>query len=352
GTAGFSGDGGPATQASFAPLSAVAVAPDDTLYVADSEHFRIRWMRPGGTINTVAGNGVSGTDGDGGPAREAKLQDINFGLAVGPDGGIYVAQTANNTRVRRISPILDRLLAGDGNGYLVPSPQGSEVYRFSLAGQHLRTIDALTGVVLYQFAYDGAGRLASIADRDGNGTPIRHDRSGRPTAIVGRYGQRTLLEVNAGEYLSRVTTPANAVTQMTYTDSGLLTSFTNPRGQTSRYAYDSDGRLSSATDPTGATKTLVRSGSARDYTLTTTTALGRTTAYRVEQLDNGDLRVTTTDPAGAQTHSITGKDGVETATLADGTTMRSILAPDPRWGMQAPFVSSLTVTTPGGRVLS
>ena len=352
GSVGFSGDGGPATQASFGLLTAVAVAPDDTLYLADSENFRIRWMRPAGTINTLAGTGVSGTSGDGGPAREARLQEINFGLAVAPDGGIYVSQSANDTRVRRISPVLDALLAGDGNGYLVPSPGGGEVYRFSLAGQHLRTIDALTGVVRYQFAYDGSGRLASITDRNGNLTTIEHDGSGRPTAIAGPFGQRTLLAVNGDDYLDRLASPAGAAATMTYTPLGLLTSFTNPRGQTSRYTYDSEGRLSSATDATGATKTLVFSGTQRDYTVTMTTALGRTTAYRVEELDNGDVRSTTTDPAGIQAFAFIGQDGVETARFADGTTARTVLGPDPRWGMQAPIVSSLTVSTPGGKVLT
>ena len=58
------------------------------------------------------------------------------------------------------------------------------------------------------------------------------------------------------------------------------------------------GRLTSATDPTGATKTLARTGTTQDYTVTLTTALGRTTTYRVEHLSNGSQRRTTTDAAG------------------------------------------------------
>jgi len=352
GSVGFTGDGGPATEASFRLLSAVTVAPDDTLYLADTGNFRVRWMRPGGTINTIAGNGVSGTEGDGGPAREARLQDFDFGLAVAPDGGIYLSQTLNNTRVRRISPIASPLLAGGGNAFLVPSPDGSEVYRFSLAGQHLRTIDSLTGVVRYEFAYDGAGQLTSITDRNGNLTSIEHDGSGNPSAIAGPYGQRTAVAVNADGYLDHAASPAGAVAAMTYTATGLLSTFTNPRGQTSKYTYDGDGRLSTATDPTGATKSFARSGTPDDYTVTMTTALGRTTAYRVQELGNGDVRLTTTDPAGTQRTTLMGGDGVDTATLADGTTVRTVLAPDPRWGMLAPAAVSVTVTTPGGRVLT
>ena len=337
----FSGDGGPATQAGFGTLTAVAVGADDSVYVADSAHFRIRWMRPGGTINTLAGTS-EGTSGDGGPARQAKLQDLNFGLAVGPDGAVYVSQDANNTRVRRIAPVLDTLL--------VPSIDGDEVYLFSESGQHIRTIDALTGVVRYRFAYDGAGRLLSITDRNGEVTVIEHDGGGNPTAIVGPFGQRTVLAVNADGYLDRVTSPGGAVVQASYTRTGLLTSFTNPRAQTTSYVFDADGFLTSATDPTGATKTLARSGTNNDYTVTLTTALGRTTTYRVEQFDNGDVRQTTTDPAVVQSVAFIGSDGTQTVALADGTTVKAVLAPDPRWGMLAPITASHTVTTPGGLV--
>src|SRR2546422_5776349 len=88
-------------------------------------------------------------------------------------------------------------------------------YLFNLSGQHLRTVDALTGVVRYQFAYDGAGRLLSITDRNGNVTTIDHDGSGNPTAIVGAFGQRTLLAVNADGYLNRITSPAGEAIQAT-----------------------------------------------------------------------------------------------------------------------------------------
>ena len=46
------------------------------------------------------------------------------------------------------------------------------------------------------------------------------------------------------------------------------------------------------TDPTGATRTFAHSGTDRDYTATMTTALGRTTTYRVQEFDNGDIRLT------------------------------------------------------------
>src|SRR5204863_2870283 len=66
--------------------------------------------------------------------------------------------------------------------------------------------------------------------------------------------------------------------------------------------------------------------------------------------DNGDVRQTTTDPSGAQNVAFIGGDGIHTATLADGTTLKTVLAPDPRWSMLAPITASQIVTTPGGLV--
>jgi RHS repeat-associated protein len=351
GAAGFSGDGGPATAATLKSPEAVAVGSDDSVYIVDQGNLRIRWMRPGGTINTLAGNGLNGSTGDSGPARQATVQDLDISLAVGPDNAVYFAQTANNTRVRRISPIIDTFLANGGSELLFPSEDGADVFVFTPAGQHIRTVDALTGALRYQFTYDAAGRLASVTDRNGNVTTVQRDGVGNPIAIVGPCGQRTVLTVSASGYLESATSPSGATAQMTYTSDGLLTGVTNPRGQATQYTYDSNGRLSSVTDPTGAGRTLAYSGTDEDQTVSTATSLGRTTTYRVQRLDNGDVLMTTTDPGGVQTHASIGSDGVQSVVSPDRTTVTSVLSPDPRWGMQAPLAGSVTLRTSSGSTL-
>ncbi|MBI3304243.1 MAG: hypothetical protein HYZ72_19435 [Deltaproteobacteria bacterium] len=87
---GFSGDGGPATQAALNEPIGVAVGPDGSLYIADSLNGRIRRVGLDGIITTVAGNPEVGVTGDGGPATQATLADP-FGVAVGPDGSLYIA---------------------------------------------------------------------------------------------------------------------------------------------------------------------------------------------------------------------------------------------------------------------
>ncbi len=99
---GYSGDGGPATSARLNIPMGIAVAEDGTVYVADSNNQRIRKVAPTGIISTVAGTGVRGFNGDGGPATAAALQDPR-GIALDAAGYLYIADTSNR-RVRKVSP--------------------------------------------------------------------------------------------------------------------------------------------------------------------------------------------------------------------------------------------------------
>ena len=102
GTEGFSGDEGPATQAALFSPQGIAVGPDGSLYIADSLNNRIRWVGPDGTITTVAGGEITGILGDGGPAILANLSGPR-GVALGPDGGLYIADQTHG-RIRRVGP--------------------------------------------------------------------------------------------------------------------------------------------------------------------------------------------------------------------------------------------------------
>ena len=100
GVIGSSGDGGPATEASLSGLADVEVAPNGDIYIADTANGCVRVVRASdGIIATVAGMcGVPGFDGDSGPATEAKLNKPG-GIALDADGNLYIADT-HNQRVR------------------------------------------------------------------------------------------------------------------------------------------------------------------------------------------------------------------------------------------------------------
>ncbi|MBS1796125.1 MAG: carboxypeptidase regulatory-like domain-containing protein [Acidobacteria bacterium] len=119
GVSGFGGDGGPAANASFFEPSDVAFAPDGSYYIADRLNNRIRRVDRSGIISTVAGDGTEFCDptaacGDGGPAVAAQLSNP-VGLAVAPDGSVLVADT-NRHRIRRIGTDgLITTIAGTGD---------------------------------------------------------------------------------------------------------------------------------------------------------------------------------------------------------------------------------------------
>jgi sugar lactone lactonase YvrE len=89
GKAGYAGDGGPATAAEINGPGGMAVAPDGTLYFADTFNDRLRAVSPTGTITTVAGDGQYGFVSNGAPALGAPITP--FDVIVGPDGALYVA---------------------------------------------------------------------------------------------------------------------------------------------------------------------------------------------------------------------------------------------------------------------
>jgi sugar lactone lactonase YvrE len=103
GTWGFTGDGGPATAAQLGRLTDVAVAPDGRIFIADTDNDCIRVITTDGNIATFAGKcGQSGFAGENGPATAALL-DRPFGVEVGPKGEVYIADT-HNQRIRVVYP--------------------------------------------------------------------------------------------------------------------------------------------------------------------------------------------------------------------------------------------------------
>jgi sugar lactone lactonase YvrE len=101
GVAGYSGDGGPATYAALFNPMGVAVDSHGNLYIADERNNRIRMVNTSGTITTVAGNGIVGSSGDGSPAISASLY-YPTGIAVDGSGDLFIADS-NNQRVRKVN---------------------------------------------------------------------------------------------------------------------------------------------------------------------------------------------------------------------------------------------------------
>jgi trimeric autotransporter adhesin len=118
GNAGFTGDDGPATSAGLYGPTDVAVDAAGNLYITDHQNNRIRRVTPNGVISTFAGRGTAGFSGDGGPAISAQL-NYPMGIAADDFGNLFIADYDNN-RIRKVTlesstaRYFPQVVAGDG----------------------------------------------------------------------------------------------------------------------------------------------------------------------------------------------------------------------------------------------
>jgi RHS repeat-associated protein len=341
------GENGPATAAALGRPEAIAFAPGGALYIADSTRNYVWRLDPDGIIHIAVGTSSSCVTtgapcGDGGLAIAATFNLI-FGVAIAPDGSLYVSDFGAN-RIRRVDSAYPGVALTD---IVLPSSDGSEVYVFDGIGRHLRTHDALTGAVRVRFAYDADGQLTSVTDAGGNTTTIERGVSG-PTGIVSPHGQRTTLTVGGGGFLTSISDPAGHSLQLAARPDGLLDTLIDSRGAQHHFSWDDVGRLVRDEDGAGHVITLARTETPTGHSVVAT-ASGQTTTYTLQRLPNGAQQLLTTFANGTSSQAVANLDGSTVQTFPDGTKVVSTFAPDPRWRMQAPLLASQTLTTPGGR---
>ena len=210
GVAGFSGDGGAAIAAQLKLPSALACDAAGNLYIADMGNHRIRKLAAGsGILTTVAGTGVQGFSGDGGPGTAAMI-DSPTSLAVDAGGNLYLADT-HNQRVRRLSLTDGRISTVAGNGSVGRSVDGvaasgaalalprglsldaaGNLYLADSANHTVRRIDAVTGVLT---TVAGSGAEAYLGD---NGAPTVAALDEPHATVVSPAGLVTMADTSNG----------------------------------------------------------------------------------------------------------------------------------------------------------
>ena len=133
GTRGYSGDGGPATDASLNMPHELAFDRAGNIYVAERDNHVIRKIdRRTGVISTAAGVGKPGFGGDGGPAAQAQLRQPHS-VIVDRDGSLLICDIGNQ-RIRRLDPSTGIINTYAGTGEAKPATDGAPVSGTPLTG--------------------------------------------------------------------------------------------------------------------------------------------------------------------------------------------------------------------------
>jgi cysteine-rich repeat protein len=214
------GDGGPATSAPLYAPFGVAVDHRGRVLIADTGNLRVRRVEADGTITTLAGNGLEGFSGEGGPATSASV--MAAGIAVDPLGRVVIAD-AGNHRVRRVD--LDGIIttiagtgedgfAGDGGpatNAALSLPVGvavdplGRVFIACVGDGRIRRVDVdgtittIAGTGEYGFAGDG-GPATSATLSDPSGVAI--DPFGR--VLIADRGNNRIRRVDADGFIATI----------------------------------------------------------------------------------------------------------------------------------------------------
>src|ERR1035441_4471790 len=173
GAAGYSGDGGPATSAKLDQPYAVAVDGPGNIYIADTANNVMRKVAAAtGIITTVAGNGAAYYSGDGGPAINASFHSPS-GMAVDGSGNLYIGDTGNDA-IRKVAAATGIVTTVAGNGAAGYSGDGGPASSAGLSGPQGVAVDgsgnlfvADTGNAVMRKVAEATGIITTVA---GNGT--------------------------------------------------------------------------------------------------------------------------------------------------------------------------------------
>jgi sugar lactone lactonase YvrE len=257
---GYQGDGGVATAAELSQPRGVALDSAGNIYIADLNNNRIRKVAAStGIITTIAGNGTAGDSGDGGPATSAELNQP-YGVAADAAGNIYIADSLNN-RIREVSASTGIITTVAGNGLYGSSGDGGLATNASLsepsgiavdsAGNiyiadtyscKIRKVTASTGIITnvagiaFSCFYSGDGGLATGATL---AYPYAVAVNGSGNIYIADTENERIREVNTGTGI--ITTVAGNGTQGYGGDGGPATSalLNYPEG----VAVDSSGNI-------------------------------------------------------------------------------------------------------------
>jgi VCBS repeat-containing protein len=156
GTSGFSGDGGPATQANLR-VASMTIDAAGTVYFTDQGNGYVRKITPDGIITTIAGSGTTGYSGDGGPGTSARIRSP-YGVGVDATGNVYFAEISNHV-IRRVTP-QGIISTYAGTGVAGSTGDGGQATLARLSTPGGMAVDASGNVFFNQFGTNQVRKVA------------------------------------------------------------------------------------------------------------------------------------------------------------------------------------------------
>lgn len=211
--AGFSGDGGPATQAGLNNPYGLVVGPGGALFICDMGNHRIRKIDANGIITTVAGNGVKGWSGDGGPALAAALNEP-YEIRFDREGNMFFVEMRNAV-VRRVDAktgIISTVagsgkpgFSGDGGAAtnaMLNQPHsiqfvGGQLWICDIGNHRLRAVDLKSGIIE---TVGGTGAKSMTRE----GEPLKNNPLNGPRAIDVDASGNIWLALREGNAIYRI----------------------------------------------------------------------------------------------------------------------------------------------------
>jgi sugar lactone lactonase YvrE len=261
GSAVYSGDNGPAINASLNGIQGICTDTFGNLFIADGATPRIRKVDVSGVINTVAGNGIIGYSGDGGPATAAEMNFI-LGICLDIEGNIYVAD-ASSERIRIVNKSSGIISTEAGNGTSGYAGDGNAAILCELNWPFAVAIDEHSYTFIADYSnnrirqIDNSGTIKTIvgtgtAGFDGDGGSATNAEINRPQGIAIDNDANIYIADFANKRIRKVTfTPNEKVNYVANKD--VLLIYPNPayyvldidniKSQTKYYLYSMVGAV-------------------------------------------------------------------------------------------------------------
>jgi hypothetical protein len=218
GEAGLSGDGGQASRAQFNSPHHLAFGPDGGLYVADTQNFSVRRIDlTTGVITRIAGTGAKGFSGDGGPAVDAQFGGI---FAIAFRGSLLYACDLGNRRIRVVDLTTGTVRTIAGNGEKGVPVDGEPAVIQPLVDPRAVAVDAKENVYILEReghalrVVDSNGRIRTIAGTGnagfaGDGGPARSALLNGPKHISIDENDQSVLITDTENHVVRRYSPVD-----------------------------------------------------------------------------------------------------------------------------------------------